>query len=129
MSTIKIKGAKITYRDDNIIHVHYEDKLFNLEEVKFIFETTRQNSPWVIAPVYITGNSFTNQEPEAKEYSGSSAVMNHCSAIAFLSKTIGEKMMANFFIKFIKPSKPTKFFSNEDDAINWLKQFKTVLKE
>ena len=129
MNTVKTNGAVINYRDDGIIHIHYDDILLSLKDVKNIFYTCRDNAPWDIAPIYITGGTFTNQDADARAFSGSDEVMQHSSAIAFLSKTIGEKMLANFFIKFMKPSKPTKFFGNEEDAINWLKQFETINKK
>ncbi len=123
MKKISTKGAQIHFRPDGIIHVHYDDELLDLETVKNVFFVTRENSPWDIAPIYITGGTFTNQEKEARKFSGSEDVMRHCSAIAFLSKAAGEKLLANFFIKFMKPSKPTKFFNTEEEAINWLKGF------
>lgn len=124
--TVKTQWATITYRSDGIIHVHYEDMLLSLAEIKTVFYTTRENSPWDIAPIYITGGTFTNQDADARAFSGSEEVMNHCSAIGFLSKTPAEKLLANFFIKFIKPSKPTRFFATEEAAIDWLKQYPTT---
>lgn len=129
MKTIHAPGAAINYRDDGIIHIHYENVLLSLEDVKTIFYTCRENAPWDIAPIYITGGTFTNQDADARAFSGSDEVMKHSAAIAFLSKTIGEKMLANFFIKFMKPSKPTKFFGTEEEAIKWLLEFETVNKK
>lgn len=129
MKSITTKGAIIKYRDDGIIHVHYDDTLFTLEEIKNIFYTTREHSPWDIAPIYLSGGTFTNQDAEARAFSGSEEVMKHSSAIAFLSKTTAEKLLANFFIRFNKPSKPTKGFTNETEAIAWLKQFETIAKK
>lgn len=126
---ISTNGGTITYRGDNIIHVHYDDDLLDLETVKNVFYTSRENSPWEAAPVYITGGAFTNQDAEARKFSSSTEVMKHCTAIAFLSKSMGEKLLANFFIKFMKPTKPTRFFSSEEDCINWLKHFETIPKK
>lgn len=128
-NNIRVKGATITYMDERIIHVNYDDELLDLETVKNVFYTSRENSPWEVAPVYITGGTFTNQDVDARKFSSSEEVMKHCSAIAFLSKTMGEKLLANFFIKFMKPSKPTRFFSSHEDCINWLKQFETIPKK
>ncbi|MBK7311701.1 MAG: hypothetical protein IPI93_13230 [Sphingobacteriaceae bacterium] len=127
--SLRVKGATITYMDENIIHVNYDDELLDLETIKNVFYTSRKNSPWELAPVYITGGTFTNQDADARKFSSSAEVMNSCSAIAFLSKTMGEKLLANFFIKFMKPSKPTRFFSSQEDCIAWLKQFETIPKK
>ncbi len=123
MKELKVKGAHVKFRDDSIIHIHYDDELLSLETVKNVFYETRKVSPWEIAPVYLTGGTFTNQEAEARKFSASEEVMKYCSAIAFLSRTIGEKLMANFFIKIMNPGKPTKFFTKEEEAIAWLKNY------
>lgn len=123
MKEIKVKGALIRFREDGIIHVHYDDDLLNLETVKNVFYQTRKNSPWDIAPVFLTGGTFTNQEAEARKFSASEEVMKHCKAIAFLSKTSGEKLLANFFIKIMKPTSPTRSFTSEDEALTWLRSF------
>jgi len=128
LEIVKTEYATITFRDDGIIHVHYEDMLLSLEQVKSVFYTTRKHAPWIQAPVFLSGGTFSNQDADARAFSGSEEVLKHCSAIAFLSKTISEKLLASFFIKFMKPTKPTKFFSSENDAITWLKGFETVLK-
>ena len=94
MKSITTKGAIIKYRDDGIIHVHYDDTLFTLEEIKNIFYTTREHSPWEIAPIYLSGGTFTNQDAEARAFSGSEEVMKHSSAIAFLSKTTEASLYA-----------------------------------
>jgi hypothetical protein len=36
---------------------------------------------------------------------------------------MAQKILANFYIKINKPERPTKFFNNKDEAINWLKPF------
>lgn len=129
INKVSTKGATIEFRNDNIIHVHYDDELLDLDTVKNVFFTSRKHSPWEVAPVYITGGAFTNQDADARKFSSSQEVMNHCSAIAFLSKSMGEKLLANFFIKFMSPTKPTRFFSSEEDCINWLKKFGTIPKK
>jgi hypothetical protein len=115
--------ATINYRIDGILHIHYADESLTIEDTIEIFKLTRQQAPWEVAPVYLTGGGFTNTDSESKKYNSSPEVIRHCSAIAFLSPTLGQKMMANFFIKFYKPSVPTKFFLTEKEAIDWLKNF------
>lgn len=47
----------------------------------------------------------------------------YSNADAFVIKSIAQKILANFYIKINKPERPTKFFNNTDEAINWLKPF------
>ncbi len=34
-----------------------------------------------------------------------------------------QKIVGNFFLKFDKPARPTKIFTKEEEAVEWLKQF------
>lgn len=47
----------------------------------------------------------------------------HSKADAFVIKSMAQRILANFYIKINKPERPTKFFNNKDEAINWLKPF------
>jgi predicted nucleotidyltransferase len=123
LNSVSHSKATINYRTDGILHIHYADDALTIEDSIEIFKLTRQHAPWEVAPIYLTGGGFTNTDSESKKYNSSPEVIRHCSAIAFLSPTLGQKMMANFFIKFYKPAVPTKFFLTEEEAINWLKQF------
>jgi len=42
-------------------------------------------------------------------------------ATAFVTNSIANKLIGNFFINFNKPASPTKMFSSEADALAWLK--------
>lgn len=120
---IKTPYAQISYRKDGIIHIHYSDHFFNLNDTKALFNTIRENSPWDISPIYLSGGSFMNQDSESKKFNGSEEVIKHCSAIAMLVDSLGQKILANFFIKTIRPNTPTRFFTDEESAIKWLKEF------
>lgn len=45
-------------------------------------------------------------------------------ADGFVLSSLNQKLLANFYIKINRPSRPTKFFKNEEDALTWLSQFK-----
>lgn len=47
----------------------------------------------------------------------------YSKADAFVIKSMAQKILANFYIKINIPERPTKFFNNKDEAINWLKPF------
>jgi len=45
-------------------------------------------------------------------------------ASAVVVDSLPYKLIANFYLKFNKPKRPYKVFSNEEDAIKWLKTIK-----
>jgi hypothetical protein len=45
----------------------------------------------------------------------------YAKADAFVIKSVAQKIIANFYLKISTPERPTKFFKNKTEAINWLK--------
>ena len=47
----------------------------------------------------------------------------YSKADAFVIKSMAQRILANFYIKINKPERPTKFFNDKDEAVNWIKQY------
>ena len=129
MESLKFEGVTINFRTDGILHLHYDDVYLKIDDTKRIFEFVRTNCPWVKSPVYLTGGSFTSQDSASRKFNGSEDVTKHCTAIAMLSTSLAQKILANFFMRIIKPPVPTKSFSDEAAAIEWLLTFETIQKK
>lgn len=128
MQSHRTEGATIYIREDGILHIHYDEVNLSLVDSKRIFEFTRSVCPWDISPIYLTGGAFTSQDADSRKFNGSEAVTKHCSAIAFLSNSLAQKIFANFFMRIIKPNTPTRAFDKEEEAIQWLRGFESVGK-
>lgn len=61
---------------------------------------------------------------EAREKSTGKEISENKLAQAFVVQSLAHKIIANFFINIQKPSMPTKMFTNEKEAIHWLKSLK-----
>lgn len=120
---IKTKNAQIIYRNDGIIHLHYFENLISIKESKEIFSIIRENSPWDVSPLYISGDTFSSLDKESKDFFASEEVLIHCSSVAVLAKNIGQKLLVNFYFKLIKSKTPTRLFTSELEAINWSLKF------
>lgn len=125
ITTVKLNGATVKYREDKIIHIHYNGLLLSLQETKNIIKNVRDKSPWKVSPIYISAEPFSDHDSDAQEYLASEEVMSHCSAVGVLAKNLAQKISINFFIRFRKPIKPTRFFLTEEAAITWLRGFET----
>ena len=60
---------------------------------------------------------------EARELSAKQENSELSVAMAILSESISSKLFANFFIKFNKPTTPTKMFTSKEKALKWLNNF------
>ncbi len=60
---------------------------------------------------------------EARSYSAEFEAGGPCIAKAFIVNSVANRLIGNFYINFNKPKVPTKLFSNEEKAIEWLTEF------
>jgi hypothetical protein len=57
---------------------------------------------------------------EARDFAASGPLRSVISAFAILANDLSMKIVGNFFIHFHKPGQPTKIFTEEREARNWL---------
>ena len=128
MSTLKHPFATVEFREDKIIHIHYNSLLISLDNTKELIATIRENNPWKLAPIYISSEAFANHEIAAQKYLASKEIMNQTSAVAILVENTAQKIGVNFFMRTMKPTKPTRFFNKQKEAIAWLRMHETIAK-
>lgn len=59
---------------------------------------------------------------EAREIIGSEEFSSMRIADAFVTNSLANKLTGNFFIKFNRPLSPTKLFTKEPEALEWLNE-------
>ncbi|MGE0560760.1 MAG: hypothetical protein AB7O47_03005 [Flavobacteriales bacterium] len=64
-----------------------------------------------------------NVTKEAREFSASVDGLKYSSAEAYVFNSLPHRIIGNFYLKFNKPSVPTKFFNTKEEAEVWLKTF------
>lgn len=74
--------------------------------------------------VIIHIHSFTLITNEAKHYSASEEAGKFTLANALIVNSTAERIASNFYILFTKPVRPTKIFSNVNQAVDWLMSLK-----
>jgi len=60
---------------------------------------------------------------EARQYFAGRQSEELHNALAILVGSTATRLIANFFINFHKPGRPTRVFTDERKAVKWLKQF------
>ena len=68
---------------------------------------------------------FTHISPEVLNYVADSPYGKYQSFEAFIIKGMGQKLLANFYMKVTKPKVNSRFFTNLDEAFEWLEIKKT----
>jgi hypothetical protein len=124
MNKIVTRTANISYDSISRIlrieilenaEIELADALQNYEATKIL--TKRDNYL-----VLVDGRVNLSVSREARTFAAQSK-NDGCTATAFIITSTANKLIGNFYINVNKPSTPTKIFSSEDKAIEWLDSF------
>lgn len=108
---------------DNILFCTYKNKLrIDLNIAKECVAFRLEYTKGVSYPVYVDMKGIISVTREGREYfslEGSKLI----KAGAFMVNSPLAKIIGNIFLTVNKPPVPAKLFTNEADAINWLKNY------
>jgi hypothetical protein len=114
----------VVMRDEGIIHVKITGKEeVDLDTVKKIIKEIGEKTQGQKRPILITSEYFTAPGPETRRYMAAASSNPYSSASAYITRTFAEKLIGNAYIQFNKPARPTRMFTSENKAIEWLKTF------
>jgi len=74
--------------------------------------------------ILVDGTGGSSVTKEGMEDAARPEVQVNLIAQAIVVKTLANRLLGNFIIKFHRPSAPTKLFSDCETALNWLKEIK-----
>ena len=109
---------------DGIIHIHFKEQTeITLNDAVLAVVEMGEISKGKKLPVFIDVGEFCTIDSEVRAFSASkeSNIYTMADAIAYTS--LGQKLVANFYLKKNNPTVPTKVFSEKKEAVKWLKTF------
>ena len=108
---------------DKILEVHYKDNVIvTLEEIKMLLDDLYVFSKNERMKRLIVISKNAKMELAARIYlqEQNKNYKNLIAAEAIVVCSLTQKMTTNFYLKFIKDSYPSKFFTEIDKAKEWL---------
>ena len=121
---ITTKVAKIWMGEDNIIRIFYFQNVdITLQDAKEILEISMKLNRGKQYPMLIDARQVKSISPKARKYNSGQEASTVYTVAAVLIGSPVSRMIANFVLKFNKPLMPTKLFTDENQAIVWLKGF------
>lgn len=114
----------IIYRlyENNIFHVIVkEGEKVTMEMVDNGYKFLEKSTPGKYYNIY-EFKSFADVDPEVREWSSSNIEGKYSVSDAIVINNIGQKILADFYLKFNKPKQPTKIFTSTHKAIEWIHQ-------
>ncbi len=110
------------HEEDGIIMSKYlKGVVLNLEDTKEMVRMRLEKQTKVM-PIFNDPTAMKSIEKEARDYLANEG-SEGLSAVAILVTNSVAYMAFNFYVKLSKPKVPTKFFTDKDEAIAWLKTF------
>lgn len=127
MSKIKHKGQwqnlEITYRDNDILFVDpVESGELDIDAIKnyyhYLNSVVGENKVLFLTDMR---THYINLPKNVLEYIASDPYSKKIRlADAIVVKSLPNRLIANFYIRFFKPNEPTKLFNSLDSAEEWL---------
>lgn len=111
--------------DHGVVHEIFKDsfKRLNLEVAKVITIDRLKVSNGVARPLYVELGKATRMDRVANRYLSTGEAMNCLTATGILVRDQIEKVGANLYTGLFTPSVPTKFFTDKDKALAWLRNY------
>lgn len=127
---IDLPGMQIMRPTACVLLIRYDDNLnVTLDMAKQLtHQVARHFRNTELAVVHSAGSS-TTIEPGVREYLASTSRYAHKVSEAFVVKNLGQRILANFYLRIARPACPTEVFTTEDEAVNWVKMYCRNKKE
>jgi len=74
-------------------------------------------------PILISGGKYSTTNVDVMKFLAKNENMPYSKVSAYITNSISQKLLGNFYMKINKPERPTRFFNTKEDAVIWLKQY------
>jgi hypothetical protein len=122
LKTIDLPKATLYWRSDKVLKIVIKPKShITLQDSIEIFQNMMKFSSGKkdMLVVTIAGEESTNDH-EVREFANSDECSKYTKGEAVVVHSVAHKLLINFALKFYKPKRAMKMFTNEDEAIEWL---------
>lgn len=124
LESILLPHFEIHLRADGIVQVNAQDHEYSLEEVKEL-----QDAVWKIngqkkAYAMILASAYSQADEEVRKHLSTPEGSAFSHGTAFVIHSLSQRILVNFLIKVQRRPAPTRFFTHQEAAIDWLHKMK-----
>ena len=125
MEKIETRTAIITVHEKNIVWEDFKlNRVIDASDIREnIAASLKLTEGKRHAAVLDTRGKNLSITDEAMKYGASNSVARDRIATAHLTNSLSGRIMGNFFMKFFKPKINNRMFSDEKEALAWLRAF------
>lgn len=111
-------------RKDGILYIKISsEKEETVELAKEMVQKLGKLVQYKKVPILAKHDEFAIPGKENREFWSKKDACPYSKAEAFIIQSTAMKLISNFYLLINKPERPTKMFTSEKDAIEWLKKF------
>ncbi len=121
---IEVRGYFTWMGEDGIVRTRVK------ENAEITLELAKENTEAVNSfftgkkfPILIDSRGIKSMSREAREHFSTKGRDPKTNAFGIVIGSPISRVLGNFYLGINKPPVPTKLFNNEEDALQWLKQF------
>ncbi|MBI2272101.1 MAG: STAS/SEC14 domain-containing protein [Bacteroidetes bacterium] len=118
---ISIKCGRVFLRPDNILCIDLKEdyvvEMTDQDEINNAIGKVANGGKYL---VLIVGGKYTSFSQEVIENSAAPQNFKHTLADAFIINSTHQRLLANFYVKVVKPPVPTRYFERQEEAVEWL---------
>jgi hypothetical protein len=118
-----MERISFVWRADNILHYQVsEGAHITMDDINASLEVVRG---WGKDNKYLhlfEAGHNSSVDNEVREWAASPDQNQFTVADAILVRDRAQRLIANFYVRFNNPIKPTKVFTSQSEAINWLNE-------
>jgi hypothetical protein len=123
MERVTTDIAELYYIEEDIFFTRLlQEKEIDLDKAKANFEASKLITKGRRYAAFTDGRGFMSITKEAMAYGGTPEVNDPVIAHAILINSLANRLLGNFIIKFHKPAAPTRIFTSESEALEWLRE-------
>lgn len=122
---LEYRISKVALRADGILHISIKaEEEFTVDDYKDLMDAALKIGHGHKFLNLISVGQDTIPDHETRKMSTSQEGSIYKIADAFVIHSLPQKLIGNFYMNFYKPFVPTRFFTKEEEAIDWLLKFK-----
>ncbi len=120
---ISTSSHKISLLDDGIVKAICITGDETIEKARELIETIKKITENKTSPLLVDMRQQKSISREARQFYSRKETMDTVTALALIVESAISKVLANFFLGLNKPPYPTRLFTVEAEAIEWLKGY------
>jgi len=121
MKEIMTDFGKLIFKDEILYVSFISDFEITPAIIKYIHKKGAEHYQDAAYAIIADLRNNSSSSPEARQYGANNTYMHQHIAYGLVAKSLAEKLLVNFFIRFNKPQVPSRLFASMQSCENWIK--------